>query len=271
MYGMRDWVNEAFVENGELFLRVMNACWENAAQEATGIATILKKHGIGDGTILDLMCGNGRIAIHLAKKGYTVVGVDISPLFIKEAKKQAEAYDVASLTEFVRGDVRNLRNILQDHQSFDAAVNVWTSIGYFKKAVEISLFNALRDFILKEGRLLIVNAASKEWFVTTHNRFRTTSYETYENHLLTEKTRFNPYSSKMKMQWVFYRKEEGKLQRLASIPVKIHVYSIEGIHSLLKKAGWQILEFYESLDDLTAYEPENIPKAIPINLIAKPK
>ncbi|NIQ04288.1 MAG: hypothetical protein GWO20_00715 [Candidatus Korarchaeota archaeon] len=190
-------------------------------------------------------------------------------MYIEEAKKQAEAYDVANLTEFVRGDVRNLRDILQDQQNFDAAVNVWSSIGYFEKAVEISLFNTLRDFILTEGRLLIVNAASKEWWVSTHDRFRTTSHGTYEDLLLLEKVTYNPCSSQMKMKWTFYRKEEGTLEHIATVPVKFHVYSIGGIHDLMKKAGWEILEFYDSLEDLTAYEPENIPKAIPINLIAK--
>ncbi|NIQ04287.1 MAG: hypothetical protein GWO20_00710 [Candidatus Korarchaeota archaeon] len=58
---MRNWINEVFVENGELFLRVMNAFWKKAEQEVSGIATILEKHGIVDGTILDLMCGNGRM------------------------------------------------------------------------------------------------------------------------------------------------------------------------------------------------------------------
>ncbi|NIQ06145.1 MAG: class I SAM-dependent methyltransferase [Candidatus Korarchaeota archaeon] len=247
----------------------MDARWENAKQEATGIATILKKHDIADGTILDLMCGNGRIAIHLAKQGYNVVGVDISPLYIKEAKKQAEEYEVANATEFVRGDVRNLRDLLQDQQDFDAVVNVWTSIGYFEKDVEMSLFKTLRDFLPEEGCLLIADAKSKEWLVSKQSSFRTKSYEVFDDLLLMVNSMYNPCSSKMKMRWAFYRKEEGTLQHLATLPLNFRVYSIEGIHSLLTEAGWKVLEFYESLENPTAYEPETIPKPIPINLIAK--
>jgi ubiquinone/menaquinone biosynthesis C-methylase UbiE len=38
--------------------------------------------------ILDLGCGTGQVANHLSGLGYSVVGIDISPLFIKEAEKR---------------------------------------------------------------------------------------------------------------------------------------------------------------------------------------
>jgi len=34
---------------------------------------------VGKSKVLDLMCGNGRISINLAKLGYKVVGIDTSP------------------------------------------------------------------------------------------------------------------------------------------------------------------------------------------------
>ncbi len=48
---------------------------------------ILKKEKIGKGKILDIGCGNGRDSIFLAKKGYEVVGIDITPKAIALAKK----------------------------------------------------------------------------------------------------------------------------------------------------------------------------------------
>ncbi len=37
--------------------------------------------------VLDLGCGDGRIAIRLGETGYTVTGVDIDKEYIKQAKK----------------------------------------------------------------------------------------------------------------------------------------------------------------------------------------
>lgn len=266
---MDEWMHKAFVEESELFLRVMNAHWKTAEQEATDIAAILGEHGIVDGTILDLMCGNGRIAIHLAKQGYNVVGVDISPTYINDAKEKAKEYDVENLTEFMRGDVRHLQNIFPTEWNFDAVVNVWTSLGYFEKHVERSFFKTLRNYVSEKGLLVIANAPSKEWWVSEDNRFRNTSFESFDDMVLMEQNTYKPCSSKLEMKWAFYQKEEELLFHISTIPMSLHLYSLEGIHSLLKKAGWEILEFYESLDDRTAYEPEEIPKPIPINLIAK--
>src|SRR2546429_2796339 len=41
--------------------------------------------------ILDLPCGQGRHAIELARRGYEVTGVDLSPYLIGVAKARAEA------------------------------------------------------------------------------------------------------------------------------------------------------------------------------------
>lgn len=48
---------------------------------------ILKKEKIGKGKILDIGCGNGRDSIFLAKSGYKVVGIDITPKAITLANK----------------------------------------------------------------------------------------------------------------------------------------------------------------------------------------
>lgn len=41
--------------------------------------------------VLDVGCGTGQVANFLQEKGYKVVGIDISPLFIKQAKKSGKA------------------------------------------------------------------------------------------------------------------------------------------------------------------------------------
>jgi 2-polyprenyl-3-methyl-5-hydroxy-6-metoxy-1,4-benzoquinol methylase len=56
--------------------------------------------------ILDIGCGTGRHAIELTKRGYSVVGVDLSDSMIEKAREKANAEDLA--IEFVQADARNL-------------------------------------------------------------------------------------------------------------------------------------------------------------------
>ncbi len=56
--------------------------------------------------ILDVGCGTGRHAIELAKRGYTITGVDLSEAMIARAKEKAKAVKVA--IDFQVQDARNL-------------------------------------------------------------------------------------------------------------------------------------------------------------------
>ncbi len=72
--------------------------------------------------LLDLACGQGRHAIHLAKKGFTVTGLDLSRKSILEAQKT-----VLPNLEFYEHDMRKpFRS-----NYFDVIFNLFTSFGYF--------------------------------------------------------------------------------------------------------------------------------------------
>jgi SAM-dependent methyltransferase len=58
----------------------------------------------GDGPVLELACGTGRVAIPIARSGREVVGVDASPAMLAAAAEKAVAAGVA-LT-LVEGDMR---------------------------------------------------------------------------------------------------------------------------------------------------------------------
>ena len=60
---------------------------EHTKEEIDFIIDIMELSG--SERVLDLACGFGRHAVELARRGYPVVGVDITDEFIKEAKKIA--------------------------------------------------------------------------------------------------------------------------------------------------------------------------------------
>lgn len=72
---------------------------EFARQAAPGILDIFARCGIREGLVVDLGCGSGLWAEQLIKRGYTVLGIDISEAMIRLASQrvpQAE-FRVASL------------------------------------------------------------------------------------------------------------------------------------------------------------------------------
>jgi SAM-dependent methyltransferase len=66
------------------------ALWEELAAEA-------------DGSILDLGCGTGRVALHLSRRGYETVGVDLDPELIAALAERAEGLPLRALVGDARG------------------------------------------------------------------------------------------------------------------------------------------------------------------------
>lgn len=68
--------------------------------------------------IIDIGCGTGRHAIELAKRGYSVTGIDLSEAQLKKAREKAEQENVKA--EFLWYDARNL----PFENQFDAAIMI---------------------------------------------------------------------------------------------------------------------------------------------------
>ncbi|MCM8803537.1 MAG: class I SAM-dependent methyltransferase [Candidatus Omnitrophica bacterium] len=71
-----------------------------------------KKHSPQTKNVLETMCGNGRISIHLAKIGYNVTGIEFNKTYIDNAKKKAKEYNVEDKANFLHCDIRKFRQIL---------------------------------------------------------------------------------------------------------------------------------------------------------------
>ncbi len=82
-----------------------------------------------DAKIMDLACGKGRHSIFLNKKGYHVVGLDLSAQNIEAARQSAN-----SSLQFYIHDMRNVFE--QGKGSFDFILNLFTSFGYFAQEDE---------------------------------------------------------------------------------------------------------------------------------------
>lgn len=108
-------------------------------------------HLTGKEKILDIGCGAGRHAFAFAKRGFSVVGIDISKELIHEAQNKLEKHPTLFLT-FVEGDMRNLEGM----GKFDLVINMFTSFGYFHTQEENgAIFAEIRKCLRLGGQFFL--------------------------------------------------------------------------------------------------------------------
>ncbi|MBC8164420.1 MAG: class I SAM-dependent methyltransferase [Bryobacteraceae bacterium] len=102
------------------------------------------------GTALDLGTGEGRNALFLAENGWTVTGLDISPVAIQQARKNATDRKL------------NIEAIVADLDAFDFGQQRWNLITSFfmhawhgrsKTDVPVRIYDAL-----KPGGVVVIEA-----------------------------------------------------------------------------------------------------------------
>ena len=122
-----NWYEEAF---GSRYLEVYRHRDEQEAERA--LKLIIKVAGSGEsrgGKVLDLACGQGRYSRLLADKGYLVAALDLSlPLLERGQVSSPTDYPSGGKVWFVRADMRQV----PFSSSFDLAINMFTSFGYFE-------------------------------------------------------------------------------------------------------------------------------------------
>lgn len=113
--------------------------------------------GITPGTrVLDLPCGTGRHAVAWAERGHRVTGVDRSEAYLSLAKERAAARGAE--VELVRADMREFVR----PESFDLALNLFTSLGYFADpADDVRVLRNLLASLVPGGKA-VIEMAGKE-------------------------------------------------------------------------------------------------------------
>lgn len=101
----------------------------------------------------DLCCGKGRHSIYLNKKGFRVIGTDLSEKSIAEASQSAN-----HSLDFYQHDMRQLFRT----NYFDAVFNLFTSFGYFEKRQDdVNVFDSVQKS-LKPGGLFVFDYLNSE-------------------------------------------------------------------------------------------------------------
>lgn len=110
---------------------------------------LIEKLGLkGNERILDLACGFGRHSLELARRGFSVVGVDITEDYVKDAQLEAEKENVPA--KFYCMDVRDV----PFENEFDVVLNMGDgAIGYLENEEEnLKIFDVISKSLRHGGQ-----------------------------------------------------------------------------------------------------------------------
>ena len=201
-------------------------------------------------TMLDVACGKGRHAIHLAEKGYDVTGIDLSEDSIKEAL----LHEAANL-HFYLHDMRLPFRI----NYYDFAFNFFTSFGYFATRREHD--NSIRTIAqsLKGAGCFVMD------YLNVHYA---------EDHLVHQFDKeidgVNYFITKWYDETHFYKKitvEDEALQEPLTYREKVAKFSLGDFTEMFAYQGLQIQEIYGNYD----FGNYNVKKSPRLIMIARKK
>lgn len=226
MRARRDWHGDFF--KNSFYNPASPAALAHAPAEA---AFILKQLKLKKGSaLLDLCCGPGRHAVEFARRGLAVTGYDFSSEYLKEAASLAKKRKIP--LRLLRGDMRRL----EFRGEFDAAVNLFTSFGYF-----LNFKDDLRTLkgvarALKPGGLFLLDVINGAY---VRKSFRAREWWEMEDHFLLEAVELTADGTHN--TWTRLPKRGG---RAVSRTFFTRLYDRPRLGAALKTAGLRPLRFW---------------------------
>jgi ubiquinone/menaquinone biosynthesis C-methylase UbiE len=186
------------------------------------------------GDLLDVPCGFGRHSVPLARAGYRVVGVDRSEALLAEARRRARGERWPKL---VRADYRELPFA---DASFDAAVNLFSSLGYLGDAEDTKVLAGIRR-VLRPGARLVIEIMHRDLLVL---RFQESDWRLLgEGRLLLEQRTFDAAAGVAQVTQTLIDRA-GRDSRSYSV----RVYSATELLAMLAAAGFADARCHGDLD-----------------------
>ncbi len=193
-------------------------------QEATALWSLL---GVERGSrVLDAPCGYGRLSRELALRGASVVGVDISSELLAEAERRRGEIPDQQL-KYIRHD---LRHPLPEN-GFDAAINIFSSLGYATEEDDLAILGTLRAAVREGGRVFI-ETMHRDVLAALRSRGVKTAQRLSDGTLIIEEAQFDPVAGRAEMTW-YLSGPRGSGSKSGSV----RAYTITELVKLLARVG----------------------------------
>lgn len=181
-------------------------------------------------TVLDLACGHGRIANPLAARGCTTVGLDVTPAFLDEARRDATQQGLA--VEYVAGDMRSL----PWSNRFDRILSWFTAYGYFDDETNRAVLGQAYRALKPDGKLLI--EINNRDYILQHYQHATVLER--DGNFMIDRMRYDVASGRNYTERIIMR--DGQVRRMRFF---VRLLSYPELSAWLHQAGFRGVAGYD--------------------------
>ena len=178
--------------------------------------------------VLDLACGTGRHAIELTRRGYKVVGFDLSlPMLARAAE---EAQERSQKLNFVQGDMREMT--FED--TFDGIYCWNTSFGFFEEEKNAQVVARVHKALRKSGQFLL-DVINRDFLI---RQAPSLAWFEGEGCICMDEMAIDWITSRMRVKRTMMM-DDG---RTKEIEYSVRVYSLHELGRMLNDAGFRVAE-----------------------------
>jgi 2-polyprenyl-3-methyl-5-hydroxy-6-metoxy-1,4-benzoquinol methylase len=204
----------------------------------TEVDFVLERLELAPGArVLDVACGHGRHSLELARRGFRVTGVDLSPRSIALARQAAEKEGLDAT--FVESDARGLAF----DGEFDGAINLFTSVlGYFDDEADNRRVVEAVARALRPGGSFLVDTIN---LLSLARGFQELHWEEFEaGTLMIERREFDFERGRSNATWTFVRNDGSRKQ----IRHSLRVYAPHELIAIFHAAGLDVVGRWGNFD-----------------------
>jgi len=179
-------------------------------------------------TILDVGCGLGLQAIELTRRGYLVVGLDLSLAMITRAAENAQHENLK--INFLHADIREI----EFEGAFDGVICLGTTFGFFDDDQNRDVLSRLHS-ALKPGGRIFIDVVNRDHVIESQPNL---VWFEGDDCVCMEESEFNFFSSRLAVKRTMMR-EDG-YQSQADYSVRL--YSLHELGLLVQQMGFRVIE-----------------------------
>ena len=220
----RPWWEELFNDD---FIRTMAKVTDE--QIAKEVDFVEESLAVAKGAmLLDLACGTGRHAIELTRRGYKVVGFDLSlPMLAKAAE---EAQERNQKLNFVQGDMREMT--FED--TFDGIYCWNTSFGFFEEEKNAQVIQRVHK-ALKKGGQFMLEVGNRDYII---RQAPSLAWFEGDGCICMDEMSIDWITSRMKVKRTMMM-DDG---RTKEIDYSVRIYSLHELGRILHESGFRVAE-----------------------------